>query len=98
MGLKTEDEWPFVAKEFENRYRAYAARGETPEYPPVLLGIAQAHNEAKGIRSTGPRLIGNPVEAERVMRGGGNADLIGNASARECVLQLVAGIHRDEGR
>ncbi len=99
LGQKTEDEWPFVAKEFESRYRAYAARGETPEYPPVLIGIAQAHNEAKGIRSSGPRLIGNQVEAERVMRGGGGADLIGNAMAGANVLRLVAGIQRgDDGR
>jgi len=30
MGSKTEDEWPFVAKEFENRYRGFRARSETP--------------------------------------------------------------------
>lgn len=98
MGQKTEEEWPFVAKEFENRYRAYAARGETPEYPPVLIGIAQAYNEAKGIRSSGPRLIGHPVEAERVMRGGGSADLIGNARAKGSVLRLVVGSQSEEGR
>lgn len=98
LGQKSEDEWPFVAKEFENRYRAYSARGETPEYPPVLIGISEAHNEAKGLASSSPRLIGNPVEAERVMRGGRNADLIGNARAGESVLRLVSGIKRESSR
>lgn len=98
MGQKTENEWPFVAKEFENRYRSYSTRGETPEYPPVLIGIAEAHNDANGLRSRAPRLIGNPSEAERVMSGGGNTDLIGNARAGEKVLRLVAGQKRDVSR
>lgn len=98
MGQKTEDEWPFVAKEFENRYRAHAARGVTPEYPPVLIGIAEAHNEAKGLRSSAPRLIGNPDEAERVMSGGGGANLVGNTRAGESVLRLVSGIKRESSR
>lgn len=75
LGMKREDEWPFVAKEFENRYRGFAARGETPEYPPVLIGIAEAYNDSKGFKSTQPRLIGNPATAARV-RGGGNAGQI----------------------
>jgi hypothetical protein len=98
MGQKSGDEWPFVAKEFENRYRAYAARGEVPDYPPVLIGIAEAHNDAKGLGSNPPRLVGNPGEAERVMGGGRNADLIGNARAGESVLRLVAGLKREGGR
>ena len=97
MGQKSGDEWPFVAKEFENRYRAYAARGEVPDYPPVLIGIAEAHNDAKGFGSNPPRLVGNPGEAERVMGGGRNADLIGNARAGESVLRLVAGLKREGG-
>lgn len=78
LGQKDNDEWPFVAKEFENRYRSYAARGETPDYPPVMIGIAQSYNEAKGLKAGMPRLIGNPAEAERVMRAGVTPDLVGH--------------------
>jgi len=95
MGQKTDDEWPFVAREFENRYRAYSARGETPEYPPVLIGIAEAHNQTKGLKSNAPRLIGNPDGAALVMRGGGTATPIGNARAEEAVLRLVSGTKRE---
>jgi hypothetical protein len=31
LGTKTEDEWPFVAKEFENRYRGFKQRSEIPD-------------------------------------------------------------------
>ena len=88
LGQKTEDEWPFVAKEFENRYRGYAMRGETPDYPQELIGIAEAYNGRKGMRSDPPRLIGDRTAAERVMSGGRDgADLISFSSP--AALRLV---------
>ena len=30
LGQKNEDEWPFVAREFENRYRGFRERSEIP--------------------------------------------------------------------
>lgn len=76
LGQKTEDEWPFVAKEFENRYRGFAMRGETPDYPRALTGIAEAYNGAKGLRTDPPRLIGDPQAAQRVMSGGTTSPLV----------------------
>ena len=35
LGQKNEDEWPFVAREFENRYRGFRERSEIPEHPSV---------------------------------------------------------------
>lgn len=70
LGQKTEDEWPFVGKEFATRYRGYAMRGEHPGYPPVMIGIAQAHNDAKHLPNDPPKLIGNPIAAEAVMANG----------------------------
>lgn len=77
LGAKSEDEWPFVAKEFENRYRSYAMRSEVPDYPPVLIGIAEAYNEEKGFKSAPPMLIGNSAQAQLVMEGGSKSPLIG---------------------
>lgn len=90
LGMKTEDEWPFVAKEFENRYRGYAMRSETPEYPPVLIGIAEAHNSQNSLKTDPPRLIGNAERAELVMRGGANVNLIGTARAGDKLKKLAA--------
>ncbi len=90
LGMKNEDEWPFVAKEFENRYRGYAMRSETPEYPPVLIGIAEAHNAQNGQKTEAPRLIGNQESAELVMRGGRTVDLIGKARAGDSLKMLAA--------
>ena len=89
MGQKTEDDWPFVAKEFENRYRGYAMRSETPDYPPVLIGIAQAHNEQKGHKSDLPRLIGNAEQAGLVMAGGSKFNLIGFSRASESTMKML---------
>lgn len=67
----SEDELPFRAKEFENRYRG-GMRG-TLAVPiasvPRLIGIANAHNEAKGLPSTGPVLIGNAQAAQAIVDG-----------------------------
>ena len=73
MGNKTEDDWPFVAKEFENRYRGYAMRSERPDYPKVLIGMAEAQNSQLGFKSTAPRLIGEPDRARLVYRQGGES-------------------------
>ena len=90
IGQKSEDEWPFVAKEFENRYRSYAMRGEVPDYPPVLIGISEAHNAQNGQRTDPPRLIGHAETAELVMSGGTDGvTLIGHRRASDAVLKLV---------
>lgn len=88
LGTKTEDEWPFVAKEFENRYRGFRMRGERPEYPPVLIGIAGAHNRKGNHELQPPILIGDQSKAQAVMRGGTDKPLIGFTSAGEAFNRL----------
>ena len=75
FGNKTEEDWVFVGKEFENRYRGYTSRSERPEYPPVLLGMAQAQNKQLGYSPAPPRLIGDPERARNVYSGGVNETL-----------------------
>lgn len=70
LGNKKEDEWPFVKNEFENRYRGYSSRSITPEYKPVLVGLAEAQNEQVGFRSMKPRLIGDAKKATDVYMSG----------------------------
>ncbi|WP_250481876.1 DUF6475 domain-containing protein [Caballeronia sp. NCTM5] len=76
VGGKGEDEWPFVAKEFVNRYRGYKMRSETPDYPPVLIGMAEAQNNRQGFKSGAPVLIGNAEQAKRVLSGGTEKPLL----------------------
>lgn len=58
FGMKSEEEWPFVAREFENRYRGFKERSDTnPPHPEVLTGIANAHNAAHGLPSQPPVMI-----------------------------------------
>jgi hypothetical protein len=82
LGTKSEAEWPFVAKEFENRYRGFRSRNEHPPYAPVLTGIATAHNEPKGFESGKPVLIGNRQLAERVLREGASQQMLGFSSVK----------------
>lgn len=88
LGTKTEDEWPFVAREFENRYRGYRMRSERPEYQPVLIGIAGAHNRKGGHQLQPPILIGDTQAAQAVMKGGVDKPLIGFTSAGESFGRL----------
>lgn len=77
IGGKSDEEWPFVRNEFVNRYRGYRMRSETPEYLPVLIGIAEAQNNRSGQKSQPPILIGDAWAARRVMMGGNDSALIG---------------------
>lgn len=93
LGTKTEDEWPFVAKEFENRYRGFRMRSERPEYPRVLIGIAGAHNrKLQGFSASElqpPVLIGDPLRAQAVMQAGTDKPLIGFQSAGQNAARLA---------
>jgi hypothetical protein len=70
LGSKTEDEWPFVAKEFENRYRGFKARNERVEYPKLLTGLYNAYNKTKGFALQPVTMIGNPEKVKQVMLAG----------------------------
>jgi hypothetical protein len=77
IGGRTEDEWPFVAKEFENRYRGYRLRGGADQYPPSLVGIAEAQNSQNGFKSQPPVLIGDERTARLTLAGGSLTPKVG---------------------
>lgn len=77
LGNKNTEEWPFVAKEFETRYRGFKQKIDIPDYPPKLIGIATAHNEQKGLPVDPPMLIGNELRARQVFNGGSDKPSIG---------------------
>jgi Domain of unknown function (DUF6475) len=66
----TEDELPFRAKEFENRYRGYRTRGHIDSYPRHLAGLAEGQNSAGGFKVEPPIMIGNHDRCLEVYRGG----------------------------
>lgn len=70
FGQKSVKEWPFVAKEFQDRYRAYRGRGEIPEYPKVLAGIANSTNRSSGYALESPEHFGARDACLAVERGG----------------------------
>lgn len=76
LGTKNEKEWPFIEKEFENRYRGYCVRNDAPEYPKVLIGIAEAQNSQEGRQSQPPVLIGDSTKAKKVLIGGSDKPLV----------------------
>jgi hypothetical protein len=65
----TNDELPFVAKEFENRYRGHASR-KTEDYPSKLIGIAEHSNLEAGQKVAPPLLIGVKEKAKQIYLGG----------------------------
>jgi len=70
MGQRSEDEWPFVAREFENRYRGYRTRGTAGTYPRTLTGLAESSNALTGFKTQPPVLIGNEQAAQAVLAAG----------------------------
>ena len=92
---KDDEAWPFVAKEFETRYRGFKSRNERVEYPAKLIGIFEAHNEKEGHNVAAPMLIGDASKAQDVLRlGTSGAKLLGIARMgevlKEADLRLVS--------
>lgn len=75
---KNDTEWPFIQREFENRYRGFIARKGAFDYPPMLIGTATAinnmtrHEWRPELQNfvVNPVLIGNPKHAQKVISGG----------------------------
>lgn len=86
LGTKKEDEWPFVAREFENRYRGYATRPSL-EYPRWLPGISEAQNSQAGQPVEPPVLIGDAVRAKAVLQNGSDTQRIGFQQLSEREMQ-----------
>lgn len=89
FGNKDEKEWPFIAKEFQQRYRAYRQRGEMPEYPPRLTGMSNAHNAAQNQPLLPPILLGDVEKAKQVLHSGGSGAQIGLSHATEELKRLT---------
>ena len=70
LSEKTDDEWPFVAKEFENRYKGFKSRNEKVEYSSKLIGISEANNTREGQSIGTPMLIGDKTKALEVFNNG----------------------------
>lgn len=66
FGTKTEDNWPYVAKEFQTRYRGYAITGVT-EYPKLLVGMANVHNVSQGYELQQVTYFGEPEKVKQVI-------------------------------
>lgn len=77
LSNKSDEDWPFVAREFENRYRGYKMRDEVPEYPTKMIGIGSASAATMGMEyKQGTVLIGDEQKAIAVIKGGSqNASL-----------------------
>lgn len=90
LGTKTEDEWPFVAKEFENRYRGFKSRNERVEYPSKLIGIFEANNSSEGHKIAAPILIGDATKAHEVLAlGSQGGKMLGVSRFQGAALKLV---------
>jgi len=72
-----EDELPFRAKEFENRYRGYRVRGVLDSYPRHLPGLAESQNGAGGFKTGPPIMVGDERRCQAVYAGGSAKHAIG---------------------
>lgn len=69
-----EEELPFRAREFENRYRGFASRRQIPAIRSTLIGRSEATNAALGFTEAADLvLIGEPKACEQVRRLGADS-------------------------
>lgn len=90
-GTPTEEELHFQGKEFEKRYQGYAMRGGVGnDFPPKLLGTADAQNILNGYEAEEPMLIGDQAKAMLVLQGGSSEPSIAIGQAGKSVRQLLS--------
>jgi hypothetical protein len=66
----TVEDLKFRGIEFQKRYQgALLAGGVGTDYPPYLIGAAEAHNAEQNKAIAPPRLIGDPAKCLAVMNG-----------------------------
>lgn len=63
-----DDEIPFRAQEFQNRYKSYKTMGRS-DTPNKLIGVYEATNSTNGKYVADPVLIGNKAEARKILAG-----------------------------
>lgn len=85
---KTDDDWPFVAKEFENRYRGFKSKSERIDFPSKLIGLFEKENTAAGRPVKEPLLIGDATKAQKVLTNGSYGLMLGITRARDSVQKL----------
>ena len=76
--------------EFVNRYRGYRMRNLAPDYPPRLIGIANASNSERHLAVSDPVLIGNGEVVALVMAGGVSTPLLQITSAKAAAPAVPA--------
>ena len=67
---KDEGEWPFVAKEFQDRYKALKLSGRAVAYPATLAGTTRLQSASNGYQDDEVRMIGDVAAVRQVMLGG----------------------------
>lgn len=76
LATKSSEEWPFVANEFRTRYHGYRSRGESPEYPPRLIGLTDAENAQRKYPPSELVLVGDAERAKLVSERGTTHELV----------------------
>lgn len=95
FGNVTEEEWPFKAKEFENRYRGYRMRPQL-DYPRRLIGIEEAENGRQGFNQDGRiTMVGDREKCEAVAAGGTDQPLLGFTELKAIDLPRLIGRKKD---
>lgn len=87
--LSEAKDWPFIEKDFKERYKAYRSRGNLTEYTRQLTGHANAENVPKGYPAEPPRLFGDVEKARQVLVAGTTAPLFTSVSADENTMKLI---------
>lgn len=87
------EELPHLQRRFCELHRAYSARPDVP-YPPKLIGEAESQNRLAGKRVSAPKLVGDPIKAQKVMSLG----VSGGKTAINALDALQIGMLRAQGK
>lgn len=90
----SEKDFPFLAIDFQNRYKGYMNRGVIPEYPNRLVGIEESSRSDYGLKwQDALEIIGDEKECLVVFKNGKKPDdalaLTNNRSVSDVANMLI---------
>ncbi|MEO8297076.1 MAG: DUF6475 domain-containing protein [Burkholderiales bacterium] len=84
------NELPFLQRRFCDGYKAYANRGGDIQFPALLLGEHEQCNRHNGQPTAAPMLIGNAVQAMRVLEQGATGPKTAITAADAVIVPALA--------
>lgn len=94
-----EKEFPFLALDFQNRYKGYMNRGVMPEYPNRVVGMEEGSRRDYGLKwQHALEIVGSEEECLKVFNSGVKPDDVLSLTSNKPISQVIGAMLKIENK